>query len=431
MILSLSALTKIISVFVLILLLNKLRLHLSLSLIVGSLALGLWMDLGALRLGESILKTLTSFQTFSLILIVGSILVISRLLKESGHLDRILESFGRISRDNRTVGSVMPALIGLLPMPGGALFSAPMVETAFAKNSVTREEQTMVNYWFRHMWEYWWPLYPGVVLAVALLDVEMWRFMLFMFPMTLVTAMTGAFFLLRPLGKMPAGHGGVVFFSAIRDFLWEIMPILVVILITIAVEGLAGLLSLVGFQINIGGAVSILPGLFASGIWILCTDHIPLKDLRTAVTDSHILPMLFLIVAIMVFKGVMTDSQAVVQVRNELEAFGIPAILIILITPFISGLITGIAIGFVGTSFPLIIPLFPSSPLFDYILYAGLAYTFGYMGMMLSPVHLCFLVTKDYFGASLIKSYRHLFKPAFTIMAVSTVIFLVLRIVVS
>ena len=127
MILSLSALTKIISVFVLILLLNKLRLHLSLSLIVGSLALGLWMDLGALRLGESILKTLTSFQTFSLILIVGSILVISRLLKESGHLDRILESFGRISRDNRTVGSVMPALIGLLPMPGGALFSAPMV----------------------------------------------------------------------------------------------------------------------------------------------------------------------------------------------------------------------------------------------------------------------------------------------------------------
>ena len=289
----------------------------------------------------------------------------------------------------------------------------------------------MVNYWFRHMWEYWWPLYPGVVLAVALLDVEMWRFMLFMFPMTLVTAMTGAFFLLRPLGKMPAGHGGVVFFSAIRDFLWEIMPILVVILITIAVEGLAGLLSLVGFQINIGGAVSILPGLFASGIWILCTDHIPLKDLRTAVTDSHILPMLFLIVAIMVFKGVMTDSQAVVQVRNELEAFGIPAILIILITPFISGLITGIAIGFVGTSFPLIIPLFPSSPLFDYILYAGLAYTFGYMGMMLSPVHLCFLVTKDYFGASLIKSYRHLFKPAFTIMAVSTAIFLVLRIVVS
>ena len=428
MILSVPALTKIISVFVLILLLNKLRVHLSLSLIVGSIVLGLWMNIGPLLLAQSIFSTLTSFQTFSLILIVGSILVISRLMKESGHLDRILESFGRISRDNRIVGSVMPALIGLLPMPGGALFSAPMVETAFSKNSVTREEQTVVNYWFRHMWEYWWPLYPGVVLVVALLEVEMWRFMAAMAPMTLVTALAGAFFLLRPLGKMPADQSGGISWSGVKEFLWEIMPILIVILMTIAVAGLTGLLSLLGIHIKIAGAVSILPGLFASGMWICFANHIPLKDLRPALMDSHILPMLLLIVAIMVFKGIMTDSHAVIQVRNELEAFGIPAILIILITPFISGLITGIAIGFVGTSFPLIIPLFPSSPLFDYILYAGLAYTFGYMGMMLSPVHLCFLVTKDYFRASLIKSYPYLLKPVFTVMIVTTTIFLLLKI---
>lgn len=35
-----------------------------------------------------------------------------------------------------------------------------------------------------------------------------------------------------------------------------------------------------------------------------------------------------------------------------------------------------------------------------------LAYGFGYMGMMLSPVHLCFLVTREYFGARMLDVYR-------------------------
>ncbi len=45
MILSIPAIFKVLLVFVLILVLNKARLSLSLSLIAGSLALGFWMNL--------------------------------------------------------------------------------------------------------------------------------------------------------------------------------------------------------------------------------------------------------------------------------------------------------------------------------------------------------------------------------------------------
>ena len=98
----------------------------------------------------------------------------------------------------------------------------------------------------------------------------------------------------------------------------------------------------------------------------------------------------------------MKDSRAVVDIRTELMTYRIPMLLVIVIMPFLSGLITGIGIGFVGTSFPLVIPLFPPTPLFNFLSYAALAYVFGFMGMMLSPVHLCFLVTKDYFKAGLL-----------------------------
>jgi len=77
--------------------------------------------------------------------------------------------------------------------------------------------------------------------------------------------------------------------------------------------------------------------------------------------------------------------------------------------PFLAGFVTGIALGFTGISFPLIVGLMSAeaSTLTPWATLV-LAYGFGYMGMMLSPVHLCLLVTKDHFGASLFAVYRQI-----------------------
>jgi len=302
-----------------------------------------------------------------------------------------------------------------------------MVDTALCRHELTGEKKTAVNYWFRHIWEYWWPLYPGVVLAVALLEVDTWRFMIIMAPMTLVTVLSGVIFILRPIGR-GSGDGGDAFaWSKLKGFLWEVIPILIVIFVIILIAGISGILRLAGFCPKIPGGISILPGLMASIIWVCAVNHISRKKFLSALAGRAILPMLLLVVAIMVFKGVMMDSQAVTEVRNELIAYRIPSVLIILMMPFLSGLITGIAIGFVGTSFPLIIPMFQNSSLFDYLSWAALAYTFGYMGMMLSPVHLCFLVTKDYFKAGLLRSYRHLILPALGVMLSAVLLFIISR----
>ena len=129
----------------------------------------------------------------------------------------------------------------------------------------------------------------------------------------------------------------------------------------------------------------------------------------------------------MIFKGIMVESQAVLQIREELIAYKIPISLAIMIIPFISGLITGLALGFVGTSFPLIIPLIQTNDLLHFLSFAGLAYTFGYMGMMLSPVHLCFLVSKDYYKASLLRSYQQLFPPVMAVIAITLTLFFMLQ----
>jgi integral membrane protein (TIGR00529 family) len=338
-----------------------------------------------------------------------------------------VDSLASLSKDARKVGAVMSALIGLLPMPGGALFSAPIVETSLSNHTIKGEQKTALNYWFRHIWEYWWPLYPGVILAVALLEVETWNYMAMMAPMTLVSTMAGVVFILKPIAKVEDQQMGNLSWSRVRAFIWEMMPILIVIVMIVVMAGLVGLLKLLGLSLEIPAALSILPGLLASIIWVCLINHTPITQFPSAVAVKRILPMLLLILAIMIFKGIMADSQAVVHVRNELMAYEIPIILIILIMPFLSGMITGIAIGFVGTSFPLIIPLFQTPHLVDYLSYAALAYTFGFMGMMLSPVHLCFLVTKDYFNVSLLNSYRYIIRPVLTVTTAAVVLFSLIR----
>ena len=415
---------KIFAIFALVLILNRFRLHLGLSLLIGSVALALWTDLGLGGWLNSAISSVASFQTIGLVSIVGLILVMSRLMERSGHMTRLVESFSLLSRDARVVGAVMPALIGLLPMPGGALFSAPMVEASLNEHPISREQKTIINYWFRHVWEFWWPLYPGVVLAIALLDVNPWRYMGMMAPMTLFSILAGIMFILRPIGKIKLPGKGRPSWSEVGRFLWEMMPILVVILIMLLLLGLAKVLRLLGIHVEMTGVSSILPGLVAAVVWVCVVNHIPVSRLRAAVVDKGILPFLLLVFSIMVFKGVMTESHTIGHIRDELMANRIPVLLIIMIMPFVSGLITGIAIGFIGTSFPLVIPLFQVLPTYDSLALAAVAYTFGFMGMMLSPVHLCFLVSKDYYKAGLLKSYRYLALPTLTVLAATILLYL-------
>jgi hypothetical protein len=248
--------------------------------------------------------------------------------------------------------------------------------------TVSVEQKALVNYWFRHLWEYWWPLYPGVVLAVSLLNVQTWFYIAFMSPLTLVSAFAGILFILRPMGKFLSNGEGDRSWPTLKDFLWEMMPILVVILVIGLIAGFEALSGLFGIQVRVPGAISILPGLVAAIAWVCVVNKVPPIRIRSAFLDRSILPMLLLVLAIMVFQGILIESKAVFMIRDELTAYHVPLLLVITIVPFVSGLLTGIAVGFVGLSFPLVIPMFPTSPYFEYMSCAALAFTFGYMGMI-------------------------------------------------
>jgi len=115
----------------------------------------------------------------------------------------------------------------------------------------------------------------------------------------------------------------------------------------------------------------------------------------------------------------------------ELHAWGIPLWAVTILIPFISGLTMGVAFGFVGASFPIVISLLGPDPAFGALLStAALAYGFGYLGMMLSPVHVCLLVTNEHFNTRLHRTLPPLLGPAAVVAAAVVAVHLALKVLV-
>ncbi len=418
------ALLKIIVVFSALLVMNR-KLPLYVCLAIISVLMGLWMKMDIL----SIIKTMTieafSRPTLMLSVVITLIVVFSGLLKRSGRLDSIVSSLRALSTRAGVSLVLAPALIGLLPMPGGAVFSAPMIETALGDFRVKPESKLAINYWFRHVPEFSWPLYPGFILSLSIFGLEAWRLTLFQIPLSIGAIVAGLLFVLP---KIPSAQeeNGKSSPGAVMDFLREVSPILLVLFLMFALQAGAEFFRLLsGVSVPLSQHLGMAIALVAGITYVTLVGGLDSSDVKAAFLESGIISIVLMVFAIMAFKGILEESHTISQIRSELQAFHIPETFVIALLPLIAGLVTGIAVGFVGSSFPLVATLAPSNE--NIMPYVVLAYGFGFIGMMLSPVHLCFLVTQEYFHTNAVDSYRQFWKAAVFLTLWVIVVFFIYR----
>ncbi|HOO45047.1 MAG TPA: DUF401 family protein, partial [Deltaproteobacteria bacterium] len=236
----LPAIIRLIMVFVLVLICIRKNVSLGNAFFFGAVALGLVFGLGPGSMAASMLSSVLYPKTLMLSIIVSLILVLSRSMESSGHMRRLLMSFQGLVGSPRLNLIIFPALIGLLPMPGGAVFSAPMVKELGIDTGLKPDHLSYVNYWFRHIWEYWWPLYPGVLLAITMADVHLWAFVMFLAPLTIVAFSIGY----HPIKRFhkSSENEQMPQRPSVWPFVRELSPILVVIILGL---GIGEVLSLV------------------------------------------------------------------------------------------------------------------------------------------------------------------------------------------
>jgi integral membrane protein (TIGR00529 family) len=419
---ALPAMLRILLVFGLILFLIQRKTALGHAFVLGALSLGLLFGLPLGAILSSAWAAAVLPKTLSLTVIVSLILVLSHSLEKSGQMGRLLDAYQGLVRWPQLNLVVFPALIGLLPMPGGAIFSAPMVKTIGKSQHLEGATLSYINYWYRHIWEYWWPLYPGILLTTALAEVDLWHLVYFTLPLT-VWAVAVGYWPLRGVALRREKRRDV----PIGPFLKELTPVLIVIVGGLGLgELLNALLPPEGRTLakEAGLIVALLAGIG----WVWQVNRLPAAQRGAIVIQPALLKMIYMVTAILVFKGILEDSGAVKQLSQEILHWQIPLMAVVAILPFIVGVVGGITIAFVGTTFPILINLIHTLGQSHLMLpYLALGLVCGFTGVLLSPLHLCLLLSNAYFETTLLPVYRRMRIPLIALMGGGCLYFILLR----
>jgi len=224
--------------------------------------------------------------------------------------------------------------------------------------------------------------------------IPLYKLAWIMLPIVFINVFTGSLIVFRTKFAIigPEGHARhqKLKFGLLYDLFINLLPILIII---------SGALFL---KINI-----IL--LIAIGIlWTFVQSGVDKKEIKKIFYDTMWSQNLMLIVAIMFFAGVLEDSGAAAAIPGTFAAMNIPRFAIFMGMPFILAIFTGINTAFVGLSFPILSKMSGGSLNPEQV---TLVYLSGCAGVMLSPVHLCFILTLNYFKANIFAFYRMLMLP--------------------
>jgi len=394
-------LLKILSVFALVVWLLKLKWNLGAVMLLAAALLGILMGLGPARLLEISYHACIDKSTVSLIVALALIMVLENVLRKTETLKKLVDSLSGLLGDNRAVMALMPAIIGILPSAGGAYFSAPLVEESSGGCFIKPERKSFINYWFRHIWEYVSPLYPGFILMAAVAGVPMGRVFIYQaaFPATVI--LTGILYAFREVEPLRKKAGGKSRREYLELLLVSFSPILLVMLLVMVLG------------VDIALAMVIVVALV-----FLYFRYSPARIWAT-LKESLSFKTLLLVLGVMVFKGMMEGSGAVAGLPAFFKSAGVPVVAILFVLPFMVGVVTGITIAFVGATFPMILPLIGGAhPDMGMLAFA---FASGFAGVMYSPVHLCLVLTKDYFKSELAPIYRIMLVPELLVVAVAFV----------
>ncbi|NCC05684.1 MAG: DUF401 family protein [Proteobacteria bacterium] len=387
-----TAILSIILVFALMLAGIRLKLGLGLSILAGSFLLAILFGLSPLAWIDAIPAALLTEDAFILCAIVTVILAFSALYSASGQSKRFMLAIRGQVRSRSLLLVFFPALIGLLPMPGGAIFSAPMVEKAASELSIHPRDQVLINYWFRHIWELAWPLYPGLILASSLAAIPVTGLIRLMWPGPLVCIGIGWLFILRPALKNAPRLPGVDTGSRqASDWLGGI-PLFTAIAGSIGGEWLCATLW-PGRPMEYG----VIAALILASIVSLAMAQAKWTEVLREARKDNTMSLLAVIGAIFVFKEILHQGHVVDALAASLGG-GKAVFVMAAFLPFMVGFVSGITIAFVGATFPLLFGLAHSTGqahLIPAILSIG--FYSGLAGIMASPMHICYLMTCKYF----------------------------------
>jgi integral membrane protein (TIGR00529 family) len=346
--------------------------------------------------GNALWGTISDPSVLLLALVVGIIPLIGGVMEASGEIDRLVANLRIGIRPFLALG---PGLLGMLPMPGGALLSAPLIERG--AGHAAADIKAAANVWFRHALLLVYPLGPALIASAKIADLEVYSAIPYLIPAFLLTLGLGYLFLLRRVSGTLTQTGA---FSLIG----LLVPLLIILIAPILDLTLKRMATLPYTEIGtvVGVLVSLVMGMIIG--------KIRLPQFGRIIRKARPWKYMFIIVTMFAFLNVFATS----GLPERIGAMALPPVVLCIVIGALLGLITGR----IQAPMSIVVPIYVttygamSAPAF------AATYFAIYLGYILTPIHPCISVSLEYFKTSLGAFVQRLAIPTAAALLVTLVV---------
>lgn len=389
---------KLIVIFTGIVFFIKLKKPLYISILVGAVISIILYRIPVITSFQLAFKSCTSRDTISLVLAFYTITYVQRMMEKRGHLLLAEKSLDNIFNSRRINAMIAPFVIGLLPSAGAVLIAAPIVQNA-SGDYLTREEQTFVTSYYRHISEAFLPTYSSILLALDLSGVDMTKFVVGMLPMVAILFILGYVFYVRKIPKSTGISQSKDKKDDIINLIISLWPIAVTITIILTLK--------------IPVYMAVIPVIIVSAV----LNKFSVDELIPMVKTAFETKLIVSTVMIMIFKELLTFTGVIGRLPEYFEKLPIhPAIIFSLI--FVIGTLVAGSQAIIALALPLAFATIPDGGLALMILLMCMTY----IAMQVSPTHICLAIVTEAFDVSFIELVKKTF-PIFIIFTAITAVY--------
>ncbi len=385
--------------FAAIMILSIKKMELAKVMFIACIIMALTSGLNSKEALATVLSALTDKATIELALAVFAIGLFSTTMKEFGHLERTVEGLQNLLGSAKAAIMAVPALLGTMPVLGGAGLSAPLVDRLGDSIGLSKDTKVSVNMVFRHGMSFCFPFAPGLLLASQMTGFDVVTIIKRLWPMSLLLWVTGYFVLIRPSGAAQEVAAGVTDdmaqlpqkktrFSGLMVFVKYGSPLLLALILGLIAKWPLWL------ALVTGTGASFMLGMVEK-------NSLPaLKTLFRGSNPGQVLAMFW----IMTFTRFVSISPVFTDLVAKLTSKGISPPILAAILPLAFGFGSASQVSTIGVLMPILIPqsISNSTALFM----VCLIYAASFVAYFASPLHLCQILTCQYFRVNIAQFYK-------------------------
>jgi len=387
--------------FMLIPILIKLKVKLGYSILITSLVLGIVSGIGFKSLTKAILGVFTQMSSLNTILVVTMVSILGGVMKHYQILDIIVKTMQKLIGSKRNIITIIPAMIGVLIIPGGAILSAPFVKKIGGEINLSPARRAVINLVFRHIAMFLLPYSTSILIVTSIMpDISVPLLIGLNFFFVLGIIITGYLMFLRDidLGNRKAKGSNL---SNLRKLIIYTSPIYICVIIT----GITG----IPFYISMFASLII--------VYILGDK----KGFLVNAVKSINLNIVLTVTAVLIMQNIIMEMEDMLTIFNNIfkaSSNMISILFVLLLTSTFFGLITGYQVAAMAITLPLIAQLDVSYQMMH--LYVFIATACSFVGYFFSPLHLCQAFTTQIMGITTIELYKEykFFAPVLVLITI-------------